>query len=130
MTILFFAIPTHCERMLYIRRGIEYGIWRFILCAQRACARLGFNVQLLGSWQYVHAKLEALNQCELATVKEAFMGNRHQRFLKKFSSHLPFGRTEAYKREVENANLEKLAGLIKICSFLLQTKVYLFWSRP
>lgn len=90
---------------------------------------LGFDVQLLGSGQYILAKLERLNQLELIKLKEAFMRNRHQRFLKEFSSHLPFGKTEVYKREVENANLEKLARLIKISSFLLQTKVYLFWSE-
>jgi hypothetical protein len=56
------------------------------------------------------------------------MRNKHQRFLKEFFSHLPYGKTEVYKREVENANCEKLARLIKICSFLLQTKVYLFWK--
>ena len=28
-----------------------------------------------------------------------------------------------------DASLEKLAHLIKICGFLMQTKVYLFWRR-
>ncbi|PIU59828.1 hypothetical protein COS86_02185 [Candidatus Bathyarchaeota archaeon CG07_land_8_20_14_0_80_47_9] len=27
------------------------------------------------------------------------------------------------------ARAEQLAGLVKICGFLLQTKVYLFWKR-
>jgi hypothetical protein len=27
------------------------------------------------------------------------------------------------------ADLEKLANLMRICGFLLQTKAYLFWSR-
>jgi ABC-type transport system involved in cytochrome c biogenesis ATPase subunit/GNAT superfamily N-acetyltransferase len=90
---------------------------------------LGFNVQLLGSGQYVLAKLEGLNQYELAKIKDVFMRNKHQRFFKEFSSHLPYGKTEFYKREVEKANLGKLARLIKISSFLLQTKVYLFWSK-
>jgi hypothetical protein len=26
--------------------------------------------------------------------------------------------------------LEQLAGLVKICGFLMQTKAYLFWERP
>jgi ABC-type transport system involved in cytochrome c biogenesis ATPase subunit/GNAT superfamily N-acetyltransferase len=91
---------------------------------------LGFDVELLGSGEHVLAKLQGLNQLELARIKEAFMKNKHQRFLKEFSSHLPFGKTDVYKREVENANLEKLARLIKICSFLLQTKVYLFFRCP
>jgi hypothetical protein len=34
-----------------------------------------------------------------------------------------------YRKEVRFASLEKLVGLIKICGFLMQTKVYLFWSE-
>ena len=50
------------------------------------------------------------------------------RFLKYFGSDLPFGHKEDYKKAVRSADLVKLAGLIKICGFLLQTKVYLFWQ--
>lgn len=42
-------------------------------------------------------------------------------------SHLPFGSREAYKEEIANASLEKLARLVKICGLLMQTKVYFFW---
>jgi hypothetical protein len=34
-----------------------------------------------------------------------------------------------YRKEVRFASLEKLVGLIKTCGFLMQTKVYLFWSE-
>jgi hypothetical protein len=34
-----------------------------------------------------------------------------------------------YERKVNAATLEQLAGLIKICGFLMQTKAYLFWCR-
>jgi hypothetical protein len=27
------------------------------------------------------------------------------------------------------ADLDKLANLIRICGFLMQTKIYLFWKR-
>jgi hypothetical protein len=27
------------------------------------------------------------------------------------------------------ADLDKLAGLMRICGFLMQTKVYLFWRK-
>jgi hypothetical protein len=50
--------------------------------------------------------------------------------MKSFSYHLPFGAKEAYKKEIVNAGLDKLACLIKICGFLMQTKVYLFWENP
>jgi hypothetical protein len=33
-----------------------------------------------------------------------------------------------YERKVNAAALEQLAGLIKICGFLMQTKAYLFWQ--
>jgi hypothetical protein len=35
-----------------------------------------------------------------------------------------------YERKVNAATLEQLAGLVKICGFLLQTKAYLFWENP
>jgi hypothetical protein len=34
-----------------------------------------------------------------------------------------------YRLELEEADLEKIARLIKVVGVLLQTKVYLFWSR-
>jgi len=36
---------------------------------------------------------------------------------------------EAYVKEIMKASLERLARLIKVCGFLLQTKVYLFWKN-
>lgn len=53
----------------------------------------------------------------------------HTRFSKSFSYHLPFGTVELYRRQIQEASLEKLAVLIKICGFLLQSKAYLFWSK-
>lgn len=46
-----------------------------------------------------------------------------------FSYHVPFGTKEAYIKEIIAADLNKLASLIKICGFLMQTKVYLFWKK-
>jgi hypothetical protein len=43
--------------------------------------------------------------------------------------HMPFGRKEAYAKEVTKANPERLTHLIKVCSFLMQTKAYLFWQN-
>lgn len=36
---------------------------------------------------------------------------------------------EAYAKGTTTADLYKLASLIKICGFLIQTKVYLFWKE-
>ena len=89
---------------------------------------VGFKVQLLGSHNYVLHILQLLSSGNLERVREAFVKGGHVRFLKYFSSDVPFGYKEDYKKAVRNANLEKLAGLIKICGFLLQKKVYLFWQ--
>jgi ABC-type lipoprotein export system ATPase subunit/GNAT superfamily N-acetyltransferase len=89
----------------------------------------GFNTQLLSSEKYVLNKLQTLNNRQITTIKEAFIKHSHARFMKNFFPHQPFGNKEAYTKELLKANAERLAHLIKICSFLLQIKVYLFWKR-
>jgi hypothetical protein len=100
------------------------------LRASRVLQEVGSNVQLLGSGNYVLQKLQALNADGLERVMEAFIKADHPRFSKFFSSELPFGHMEDYERKVNAASLQQLAGLIKICGFLMQTKAYLFWERP
>jgi len=63
------------------------------------------------------------------SLREVFIKQRHTRFMKSLSYHLPFGTREAYVKEITATDLNKLASLIKICGFLMQTKVYVFWSR-
>jgi len=75
-------------------------------------------------------KLQGLNADDLERVREAFVKADHLRFFKFFSSGLPFGHIADYEKKVNAATLEQLAGLIKICGFLMQTKAYLFWERP
>jgi len=90
---------------------------------------LGFNIQLLGSEKYVLNKLQTLSNEGLGKVREAFIKHCHARFMKYFFCHIPFGKKEVYAKEVMKAGLERLARLIKVCGFLLQTKVYLFWRE-
>jgi ABC-type ATPase with predicted acetyltransferase domain len=90
--------------------------------------QLGFNIQLLGSEKYVLNKLQTLSNGDLEKLREAFIKHCHVRFMKYFFCHIPFGRKEVYAKEVMKASLERLAHLIKVCGFLLQSKVYLFWS--
>jgi hypothetical protein len=90
--------------------------------------QLDFNIQLLGSEKYVLNKLQTLSDESLEKVRETFIKHRHARFMKYFFCHIPFGRKEVYAKEVMKASLERLARLIKVCGFLLQSKVYLFWS--
>ena len=91
---------------------------------------LGFNIQLLGSEKYVLNKLQTLSDEDLEKLREAFIKHCHTRFMKYFFCHIPFGRKEVYAKEVMKASLDRLARLIKVCGFLLQTKVYLFWENP
>ncbi|MGQ9507598.1 MAG: GNAT family N-acetyltransferase, partial [Candidatus Bathycorpusculaceae bacterium] len=91
--------------------------------------QLGFNIQLSGSEKYVLNKLQTLSQGDIDKIKEAFIKHSHARFMKYFFCHIPFGRKKAYAEEVKKASLERLAHLIKVCGFLMQTKVYLFWRK-
>jgi ABC-type lipoprotein export system ATPase subunit/GNAT superfamily N-acetyltransferase len=90
--------------------------------------QLGFNTQLLGSEKYALNKLQALSDKEVTKIKEAFIKNSHARFMKYFFPHQLFGKRKAYAKEIMKASSDKLARLIKVCGFLMQIKVYLFWQ--
>ncbi|MBT0160783.1 GNAT family N-acetyltransferase [Candidatus Bathyarchaeota archaeon A05DMB-2] len=90
---------------------------------------LGFNIQLLGSEKYVLNRLQTLSHEDMAKIKEAFIKYCHARYMKYFFCHMPFGKKQTYAEEIHRASLERLARLIKVCGFLLQTKVYLFWKN-
>jgi hypothetical protein len=90
--------------------------------------QLGFDVQLLGSEKYVLDKLQNLGDKGITRIREAFIQNSHARFMKYFFPHQLFGKRQAYQKEIEKASLERLAHLIKVCGFLIQTKAYLFWE--
>ncbi len=90
---------------------------------------LGFNVTFLGSKRCVLNKLGSLKSEDLKKVRQAFKGNVHPRFMKKFFYHKPYGKAKFFKQKIDKADFEKLAKLIKIVGLLLQTKVYLFWKK-
>jgi hypothetical protein len=90
---------------------------------------LGFNIEMLSSLNYVQGKVDSLSSLEVRRIRDVFLKSKHPRFLKNFSYDLPYGRTEDYKKKIEGANLERLSQLIRVCGFLLQSKVYLFWRR-
>jgi len=77
----------------------------------------------------VISRLQTLTEKDVLRIREVFAKHRHTRFMKSFSGHLPFGTKDAYVKEIMVADLGKLAGLIRICGFLMQTKTYLFWSK-
>jgi len=74
-----------------------------ILRVSRVLQEAEFNVQLLGSGNYVFQKLQALNADDLERVREAFVKANHPRFFKFFSSGLPFGHMEDYEKKVNAA---------------------------
>jgi hypothetical protein len=42
---------------------------------------------------------------------------------------MPYGTATAFAEGMRNANMERMAKLVKIVGMFLQTKVYLFWSK-
>jgi hypothetical protein len=81
--------------------------------------------------RYVKGKLEDLPPAQLGKLKESFIKNKHPRFRKEIAAcrHTPYGTIKLYREGIENADLDRLAKLIKIVGVLLQ-KVYLFWGKP
>jgi len=96
------------------------------LAILRVLQGLDFNDQNLASEKRALEKLQTLDDNSVERIKQAFVKYNHPRFMKAFSYHLPFGAKQTYREQIEHLNLEKLAHLIKICGFLMQTKVYLF----
>ncbi|MDH5788016.1 MAG: GNAT family N-acetyltransferase, partial [Candidatus Bathyarchaeota archaeon] len=94
-----------------------------------ALQALGFNIQSLGSEKYVLRKLQGLDIKQLDAMRESLVKHVHPRAMKYFFYHQAFGTKQAYAKEIGKASLEKLAHLIKVYGFLLQTKVYLFWRE-
>ncbi len=91
---------------------------------------LGFNLQLLSSMSYVRKQLEFLTKEQLAMLKEAFIKNAHPRLMKGFEAcrHGVYCKKSEYIKGIKEADMLKMAKLIKIVGILLQSKVYLFWQ--
>jgi hypothetical protein len=111
-----------------MRKVVEQPPPKEALKIAETLTQFGFNIHLLGSEKYVLTKLQTLNAESMAKIREAFIKYPHARFMKYFFCHIPFGRKEAYVKEVMKTSPERLAHLVKVCSFLMQTKVYLFWK--
>jgi hypothetical protein len=62
--------------------------------------RMSFSLELLSSTNYTHGKLQSLNEKDIMGIRRAFMKNKHTRFMKSFSYHLPYGTKDAYEREI------------------------------
>jgi hypothetical protein len=95
-------------------------------------SKLRFDLPLLSSERYVLETLSNLKPEEIEELRRLFSKNKHPRFKKEFTAgrHKPFGKTSDYLEAVENADLTKLAKLIKLVGMLMQEKVYLFGLDP
>jgi hypothetical protein len=115
-----------------MRRIAEQQPTEGVLRISELLSDFGFDLQLLGSSRYVFSKVEELTPAQIGKLKELFIKNKHPRFKKEFavSRHQPFGKTSDYVACLENADLAKMAKLIKLVGMLLQSKVYLFWNQP
>lgn len=91
---------------------------------------LGFDVKLLGSQKYVLGKLMGLYGESLELLRACLARCGHPRFRKEFSSsrHVPYGNSADFKKCILEADIPKIARLLRIVGMLLQTKVYLFWT--
>ena len=91
----------------------------------------GFDIQLLGSEKYLLNKLESLTPPQITTLRAVLVKTKHPRIAKEFAGtrHVPYGRAADYKKGIENADLPKIARILKVVGMLLQTKIYLFWSK-
>ncbi|MCW4018011.1 MAG: hypothetical protein NWF00_04945 [Candidatus Bathyarchaeota archaeon] len=92
---------------------------------------LGFDVQLLGSQRYVRGKLDGLASGQIAELRTAFARNPHPCFREPIGADR-YGSGSAakvFREQLDKADLERLAKLVRIVGVLLQTKVYLFWER-
>lgn len=91
---------------------------------------LGFDVKLLGSRNYVQKRLGNLTGQQLELLKACLARCGHPRFRKEFaiSRHVPYGSSAEFKRCISEADIPKMARLVRIVGMLVQKKVYLFWG--
>ncbi|MDD3949193.1 MAG: hypothetical protein PHT43_06995 [Anaerolineaceae bacterium] len=114
-----------------MRKVAEQRTIKSLSSVSKMLLELSFDLQLLGSQRYVSCKLGNLTTKQLEVLKEAFAKCGHPRFKKEFAGNrqCPFGDLTGYRRCIMDADLSKLAKLVKIVGLLSQTKIYLFWSR-
>ena len=113
-----------------MKKVAEQQAAKSLLNISKVLTELGFDLRLLGSEHYVRSRLEGLAPGQIDKLKNAFIRNKHLRF-KEFAKgrNHPFGKTSDYILSIHNADSTKMIKLIKLSGTLLQTKVYLFWSR-
>ena len=91
--------------------------------------KLGFDKIMVGSKSYIVKFLEGLKPSQVDSIRQVLIRNPHFRLKKQLVGGKFWGDTAALFREkILKIDVDGLADMIKRCGFLLQTKVYLFWS--
>jgi len=77
------------------------------------------------------SKYARLDDGQLNLLRDCLQRCGHPRFRKEFaqSRHVPYGNSAEFKKSIATADVSKLAMLVRIVGLLLQTKVYLFWTK-
>jgi len=104
-----------------------------ILEAVEKLRALGFNPIFLSSEKANLEKLQRMSVEEVEQVKNIFKEvSRSSGVYRKriMSVHEAYLTHEQFCHRVDKASIEKLAKMLRILSFLTQTKVYLFWKNP
>ena len=101
-----------------------------VLEAIEKLRKLGFNPVFLSSEKYNMHQLRALRSVsQVKTILKDLskaVGIYRKRL---WSSHQAYMTKEKFNNCVDKASLKKLAKMLRILSFLTQTKVYLFWKK-
>jgi ABC-type transport system involved in cytochrome c biogenesis ATPase subunit len=114
-----------------MKKVLEQKPSREVLRVADVLASLGFDLKLLGSQKHIAETLGLLSSEQIGELKEAFIKHGHPRFRKEIAAtrHMLYGTAAVYAEGVRNASLDRVAKLVRIVGMLLQTKVYLFWSK-
>lgn len=99
-----------------------------VMRVTKGLEELDFDLKLLGSQRYVLGKLERLDSKQLELLRGYLQRCGHPRFRKEFtvSRHVPYGNAVEFKKCMKEADVSKLARLVRIVGMLLQKKFYLF----
>jgi len=101
-----------------------------LLKAVERLRKLGFNPVFLTSETTNLKKLRRMSPEEVGEVRNVFKGISGGIYGRRLLSiYQAFLTKEDFLARVESAGVEKLAKMLRILGFLVQTKVYLFWKN-
>jgi len=101
-----------------------------ILKAVEKLHKLGFNPVFLASKQMNLQMLEAMNQKQVAEVKQPLLCVSNIYYKRLASAGPAFLKRTDFEKTLKSTTLQKLAQMLSALSVLTQTKVYLFWESP